>query len=144
MRATNLSISASKTDQGGDDQEVPVMGDAAVALNKWLLVSELRTGRLFRAIKANSKLTDGTTGYRIGRMIKKRIAKIGRNPDQFGAHSLRAGFITEVGRRGTALGEAMALSGHRDRETAQIYYRKNELASNPAGHLVDDSIYVLS
>lgn len=132
-----LRIGASKTDQAGVGQETPVLGEAAITLNKWLLASGLRSGKLFRAIKANNKLTDAITGYRIGVMIKKRIAKIGLNPKEFGAHSLRAGFITEAGRRGAALGDAMALSGHRDRGTAHTYYRQDNIVSNPASRLFD-------
>ncbi len=58
------------------------------------------------------------------------------DPSQFAGHSLRSGFISESGRRKVALGDAMALSGHRSVPVAMGYYRSGDVLNNPAGDLL--------
>lgn len=131
-----LRVRRSKTDQRGDGHEVPLLGEAAGALSTWLIASGLRTGRLFRGITHDGRLTDGLSGRTINRIVKGYISRLGLDPGEYGAHSLRAGFITEAGRRGAFLGDAMALSGHRSMAIAQAYYREGELLDNPTAHLL--------
>ena len=59
------------------------------------------------------------------------------DPRNFGAHSLRAGFMNEAARSGTALGDAMALSGHASQQVAGEYFRETALLRNPASRLLD-------
>lgn len=132
-----LLVRRSKNDQEGQGYEVPLLGEAASALSTWLIASGLRTGRLFRGITQDGHLTEGLSGRTINRIVKAHIARLGLDPDDYGAHSLRAGFITEAGRRGAVLGDAMALSGHRSMAVAQSYYRKGERLENPTARLFD-------
>lgn len=132
-----LHLRASKTDPGGQGLEVPVLGEAAKALSTWLVRSGLRQGHLFRGIGRDGKLNDGISGRTINRIVKRRAEKAGLDAHALGAHSLRSGFITESGRQGAALGDAMALSGHRNNEVALGYYRDGELLANPAARLLD-------
>jgi len=132
-----LRLRKSKTDQAGNGLEVPLLGKAATALSDWLVASGVREGKLFRGIKANGALYEGISGQTINRIVKRYISKLGYDPAEYGAHSLRAGFITEAGRRGLPLGESMMLSGHRSVNVAQGYYREGELLSNPSAHLLD-------
>lgn len=133
-----LHVRRSKTDQTGNGFEVPIIGIAAQALNTWLVQSGLRSGILFRGIRNTGKLNDGISGSAINRLIKRRVAMAGFDPQQFGAHSLRSGFITEAARSGANLGDAMALSGHRCAEVASGYYREASVLENPAGKLFSD------
>jgi len=55
------------------------------------------------------------------------------DPRNFGAHSLRAGFMNEAARSGTAL----ALSGHASQQVAGEYFRETALLRNPASRLLD-------
>lgn len=132
-----LRLRKSKTDQAGNGLEVPLLGKAATALSDWLVASGIREGKLFRGIKANGALYEGISGQTINRIIKRYVSKLGYDPAEYGAHSLRAGFITEAGRRGLPLGESMMLSGHRSVNVAHGYYREGELLSNPSAHLLD-------
>ena len=59
----------------------------------------------------------------IHKIVKKRIKLIGLDETLYGAHSLRAGFITESVNSGKTIYETMQYSGHRDPETAQSYIR---------------------
>lgn len=132
-----IRLRNSKTDQGGKGQEVPILGEAAQALTVWLIKSGIRSGKLFRGISRNGQLNNSIAGRTVNRIVKRRcqLAKIDQEP--FGAHSLRSGFITETGRRGATLVDAMALSGHKTTAIAQGYYREGELMRNPTAHLLD-------
>ncbi len=130
-----LYIRRSKTDQGGKGLEVPIIGQAAIVLKAWLVQSGLRSGALFRGINTNGSMNNTISGRTINRIVKRRVAMIGLEPDQFGAHSLRSGFITEAARSGATLGDAMALSGHKCVEVASGYYRQADVLENPAGKL---------
>jgi integrase len=133
-----LYIRKSKTDQGGKGLEVPILGPAAVALKAWLVKSGLRKGDLFRGIHKHGKINEGMSGRTVSRVVKRRVAMIGLEPDQFGAHSLRSGFITEAARSGANLADTMSLSGHRSVEVAAGYYRQAGVLDNPAGKLMND------
>jgi integrase len=132
-----LMLRRSKTDQGGKGHEVPILGEAAKAVSIWLMASGLREGKLFRGFTPNNCLTAGLSGRTVNRIVKKCIAALGMRPDDFGAHSLRSGFITEAGRRGAFLPDAMTLSGHRSLDVAQGYYRDGALLDNPTAYLLD-------
>lgn len=118
-----ITLAKSKTDQEADGFTVPISGDAALALKQWLVKSGIREGNLFRGIKADLTLYPSITGSSINKIVKKRIKLIGLDETLYGAHSLRAGFITESVKNGKTIYEAMRYSGHRDTETAQSYIR---------------------
>jgi len=131
-----LTIRRSKTDQLGDGHTVPLYGKAAVALKTWLVKSGIRKGPLFRGIKPNNDLYDAISPRTINLIVKRRIKMIGLNPESFGAHSLRAGFITESSVQGINLTEAMMLSGHKSIKVAQGYCRETNLQTNKASRLI--------
>jgi len=131
-----LTIKRSKTDQTGKGFIVPVFGQAACALKGWLIKSGLRAGPLFRGIKSNDTFYDAISPRTINLIVKRRIKIIGLNPENFGAHSLRAGFITESSNQGINLTEAMMLSGHKSIKVAQGYCRETNLQTNKASRLI--------
>lgn len=122
-----LTIQKSKTDQLYKGHTVPITGDTALALKTWLLKSGIREGKLFRGLKPNHTLYEGMSGKAINNMVKRRIKKTGINPDIYGAHSLRAGFMTTMAQNGMNIHEAMQYSGHKDVETALHYVRLPDL-----------------
>ena len=132
-----LHLEKSKTDQEGEGLTVPVLGSAAHALREWLVRSGLRKGPLFRGIRNNDGFTDGIKGQTINYVVKQRVKLAGLDPAQFGAHSLRAGFITEAARSGSPVGDAMALSGHKSVKIASGYYRESDMLDNSANRLLD-------
>ena len=132
-----LNLRCSKTDQAGRGMEVPILGEAGRVVSQWLMATGLREGKLFRGFTPQGKLTGGLCGKTINRIVKKYIAAIGLDPAHYGAHSLRSGFITEAGRQGLFLPDAMALSGHRSLDVARAYYRNGELLRNPTSYLLD-------
>jgi integrase len=134
-----LRIRRSKTDQAGQGMDVPVLGTAGDALADWLKASRIRDGRLFRGVTASGAITKSITGRQIARIVKSRLESAGYDPTEYGAHSLRSGFITESGRQGVSIGETLSLSGHRGLDMFLTYYRGGNVVQNPAGRLLERS-----
>jgi integrase len=129
-----------KTEQDGGERPVPVAGKAAKAMNKWLTAAGIQEGPLFRAVWDNGTvMPEPISVDTVARIIKRRAVAAGLDPEMFGGHSLRAGFMTEAGVRRASLIEAMSLSGHKDVNTAVIYYRAGEVLRIEAGRMMDDS-----
>jgi integrase len=68
-----------------------------------------------------------------------RIVTIADRPlGRLSAHSLRSGFVTEAGKQGVALGDTMALTGHRSVHTVMDYYQSGEVGGTRAARLMDN------
>ena len=72
----------------------------------------------------------------IWKIVTARCAAAGLEGD-FGAHSLRSGFMTEAARHNVPLNEMMDFSGHRDIKTAMGYIKKARMETSMAGSLLD-------
>ncbi len=131
-----ITLRASKTDQEGKGRVLPVKGRAALALKEWIAAASITSGPLFRSVNQWGQVGASITGRGIANVVKKRAEMAGLDPAAFGGHSLRSGFITESGRRKIALGDAMALSGHKSVPVAQGYYQSGDVLNNLAGELL--------
>lgn len=131
-------LSYSKTDQSGTgnaaDAEKPLMGPAGGALTAWLEVSGVTSGAIFRRIRG-ARAGEPLSAQAVGLIVKRRAELAGLEGD-FGAHSLRSGFVTEAGRQGVPLGEAMALTGHRSVQSAMRYFQGGAAQQMQAAHLL--------
>jgi len=134
-------LTHSKTDQAGTERqtgaEKPLVGRAAQALTAWLLASRVSSGPIFRRIRA-SKVAEPLSPQAVWRVVKRRAALAGLE-GEFGAHSLRSGFVTEAGRQGVPLGETMALTGHRSVQTALRYFQSGAIQLTRAAKLLDEA-----
>ncbi|VAW71862.1 hypothetical protein MNBD_GAMMA12-1798 [hydrothermal vent metagenome] len=130
-----ITIRKSKTDKTLAGHTVPLKGQAAIALKEWIIKSGIREGTVFRGLKPNRTFYSSLSGHSINVMVKARVKRIGLNEKDFGAHSLRAGFLTEATRQGINLTEAMYLSGHKSIVVAQGYCRASEVTNNKASQL---------
>lgn len=119
-----------------------MIGEAAKALQAWLEVMEDqgvdRTARIFRQVLRGGFVGGELSGHAVREIVKRRCDMAGLNPDEFSAHSLRSGFLTEAGKRGVSLKAAMNLSGHSSVVTALGYMREGEVGAEPAARLLDD------
>lgn len=75
-------------------------------------------------------------GDHIARTVQRRARLAGVAGD-WGAHSLRSGFVTETGRQGVPLGEVMALTEHAGVATVMGYFQAGTLLSSRATTLLD-------
>jgi integrase len=134
-----FTLAHSKTNQFGDDRaenDKPVMGKAAHALTAWLATSKIKSGAIFRRVRRGGVIGEALTPAAVRDIVKKRCLLAGME-GEFSAHSLRSGFVTEAGRQGVPLGEAMAMTGHRSTASLVGYFRGHSSASRSSS-LMDD------
>jgi integrase len=131
----------SKTDQTGTshsaDAGKPVVGVAAQALTEWLEASRVSSGALFRRIRG-AKAAEPLSAQAVSHIVKRRAALAGLKGD-FGAHSLRSGFVTEAGRQNVPIREAMGLTGHRSLVTFLRYFQTGAVQKSRAATLLSDT-----
>jgi integrase len=115
-----------------NNDDKPIAGVAAAALEVWLEASGITEGPIFRRILKGGRILDeGLDPTAIRKILKSALpAGVG----DFSAHSLRSGFVTEAGRRRMDTADAMAMVGHRNYETFMGYYRERiRSTGRPAG-----------
>lgn len=79
------------------------------------------------AIARGSRLS----GQAVNDVVRRRLKAAGVNPTGFGAHSMRAGFITEAIRSGATDRQVMRQTGHKSTATIAVYDREqNPLRGN--------------
>jgi integrase len=137
----------SKTNQLGRDRgdnAKPIVGRAAEALDEWLAASQIRSGPIFRRIRAGDVIGEPLSPSAVRDIVKQRAQLAGLG-DDFSAHSLRSGFVTEAVRQQVPLPETMALTGHRSVASLVGYFRAEAkptrasfLLDEPAGERADD------
>ncbi|MEB0001660.1 site-specific integrase [Cryobacterium sp. 10S3] len=87
----------------------------------------------FRPVMKNGAIKERhITGNVVYDVVKRRVGVAGYDPRLYGAHSLRAGFVTEAFRAGATHHEIMRQTGHRDPATAEIYSREASPLENNA------------
>nr|WP_157091818.1 tyrosine-type recombinase/integrase [Methylobacterium nodulans] len=114
-----IRLGRTKTTTAEEDARVVVIGRAAQALLDWLTAAWIEAGAVFRRIDRWGRL--GATALDpqgVNAILKARCARAGLDPALFSAHGLRSGFMTEAGRQGVPLPEAMRLSQHRSVQQA--------------------------
>jgi len=133
-----FTLAHSKTNQSGVDRpknEKPVAGRAADALTTWLAAATIKAGPIFRRVRRGNVVGEPLSPSAVRDIVKKRCLLAGMEED-FSAHSLRSGFVTEAGRQQIPLGETMDLTGHRSTASVVGYFRKHSMNSK-ASHLLD-------
>jgi integrase len=134
-------LTHSKTDQAGTehnaDADKPIVGPAAEALTAWLQASGVKSGAIFRRIR-KTKAVEPLSGQAVWLIVKRRVQLAGLEGD-FGAHSLRSGFVTEAGRQNVPIREAMGLTGHRSMVTFMRYFQTGVVQNTQAANLLGNS-----
>ncbi len=137
-RAYVFALAYSKTNQTGTDRpdnDKPIVGVAAAALEAWLAASGIRSSAIFRRIRRGNKLGEPLSSAAVRDIVKQRALLAGI-PGDFSAHSLRSGFVTEAARQGVPLGETMAMTGHASVPTVMGYFRSASALSSKAARLI--------
>ncbi|WP_353506326.1 site-specific integrase [Variovorax davisae] len=134
------TLANSKTNHTGKlkpEDTKPVMGMAAEAMEAWLNASGITSGPLFRRINKAGRLgEEALTGTAIRDIVKARCTLAGVGED-FSAHSLRSGFVTEAGRQNMPLQETMAMTGHRSMDVVSGYFRAGAAQVSPVARMMD-------
>lgn len=132
-------LAYSKTNQEGKatvERFKPILGRAAAALEDWIRSASLAQGALFRRVRRGGVLGAVLSSEAIRRMVRARATQAGLAGD-YGAHSLRAGFVTEAASQGIPLAEIMALTGHTSVNSVIGYHRLGTVSQSRAGRLLD-------
>ena len=135
-----FTLHRSKTDQAGtngQDNDKPIVGPAADALDDWLARSGVKSGAIFRRIRRGDKVGEPLSPAAVRDIVKTRAALAGLQ-EEFSAHSLRSGFVTEAARQGVPIGETMALTGHASVATVVGYFRSASAIGSKAARLLGD------
>lgn len=107
-----------KNDQLGRGSEIAICEQPrssacpVATLHAWLELSQIDQGRIFR-LKPQT----------LCKVVQRLMGKLGCDAKAFGAHSLRAGLITEAAGRGKTLDAIMRQSGHADVDVTMGYVR---------------------
>ena len=135
-----LRLGPTKTNQEGTDRkgatpDKPIRGIAADALRVWLREAEVTEGPIFRRLW-KATVGPALSPAAVAGIVRKRATLAGLEGDWAG-HSLRAGFVTEAGKRNIPIGDVMAMTEHRKVDTVLGYYRSGELGSNVVSNLLE-------
>src|SRR4029077_8120674 len=133
-----VRIRKSKTDQEGCGAVVAVCRGAiacpVAAVLDYIKAARVTSGALFRRIRRGNHITDHRLGAQtICRIVKDHAAKLGLDPKQYGAHSMRAGFLTSAAAKGANLFKMMDVSRHKSVDTLKGYVRSADAFRDHAG-----------
>lgn len=128
----------SKTQQAGatadSAPDKPILGRSAEALAAWLEAAGIEDGAIFRRIWKN-RVGPALLPGSVATIVKRRARLAGLEGD-FGAHSLRSGFVTEAGKQGVPLPSVMAMTEHRSVASVIGYFQAGAAEDNPAARLL--------
>jgi integrase len=140
-RGITIHLRTSKTDQEGRRAEVKGILRArssyacpVAALENWLHIARIEGGFVWRrVIFGGTKqgplshpplLTEEhVTRQQVDYVVKEAVRAIGRDPDDYATHSLRAGLVTTAAAQGRSLDAIMRQTGHTSIEEARKYIR---------------------
>ena len=134
-----ITIKKSKTDQFGEgmikglpyfanDRYCPV-----IHLKKWLEISKIKKGPIFRRFSKGLLLTDKRlTDQSVVLLIKKYLNLAGIDNKNFAGHSLRSGFATVAAESGADERSIMAMTGHKTTQMVRRYIKETNIFKNNA------------
>ncbi len=134
-----ITIKRSKTDQYGEGmiKGLPYFNNETYCpimnLKKWLKISKIKSGPIFRRFSKGSLLTDKRlTDQSVVLLIKQYLNLAGIENKNFAGHSLRSGFATVAAEFGADERSIMAMTGHKTTEMVRRYIRETNIFKNNA------------
>ena len=134
-----ITIRRSKTDQFGEGmiKGLPYFPNEiycpVTSLKKWLEVSKIKSGPIFRRFSKGSLLTENRlTDQSVVLLMKKYLDLAGIENKNFAGHSLRAGFATVAAESGADERSIMAMTGHKTTQMVRRYIREANIFKNNA------------
>lgn len=133
-----IHVPFAKTDQEGRGAVVVIPDRPRIApvrlLRSWLELAGISEGPLFRKLTPQGRLTGKPMSDKgVALVVKARAAAAGYDPAHFSGNSLRAGFLTEVGRQGASVFKMKDNSRHKSLEMVSEYVRDHERFRDHAG-----------
>ena len=134
-----ISLKRSKTDQFGEGtiKALPYFNNIkycpVLSLKKWIEISRINTGPLFRRFTKGSNLSENRlTDQTVALLIKEYLKLAGIDSKNYSGHSLRSGFATTAAESGAEERSIMAMTGHKSTEMVRRYIKEANLFKNNA------------
>ena len=134
-----INLRRSKTDQFGEGltKALPYFDSSqycpVVSLKKWIEVSKIVSGPVFRRFTKGSKLSNNRlTDQTVALLIKEYLQLAGIDSKNYSGHSLRSGFATSAAESGVEERNIMAMTGHKSTEMVRRYIKEANLFKNNA------------
>ncbi|MEJ5083672.1 MULTISPECIES: site-specific integrase [unclassified Ochrobactrum] len=132
-----IHLGRTKTSGIAQDDVVYLKGQPVDALTRWLEAAKIDKGSVFRKIDRWGNVSArALEPSAVNRIVKQRAQMAGLEPDEFSAHGLRSGYLTEAANCGIPLPEAMEQSRHRSVQQASDYYTSAKRSSGRASRLL--------
>ncbi len=131
-----IHVPLSKTDQSGAGQEVAipyVKGKycAVKALKRWLRISAISHGAVFRGMSRYGKISEkALTPQTVALMVKQYAKAIGIDDTMLSGHSLRVGLVTNATRANADVRKIRQQTRHQSDVMLQRYIRDGALFMN--------------
>ena len=139
FEGVKITIRKSKTDQFGEGmvKAIPRFENSlycpVTTLQRWINVSKIKAGPLFRRFSKGSKLSKyRLSDQSVALIIKKYLIKAGIDSHNYSGHSLRSGFATSAAEAGAEERSIMAMTGHKSTEMVRRYIKEANLFKNNA------------
>ena len=134
-----ITIKRSKTDQFGEGMTkgLPYFSNEnycpVINLKKWLELSNITSGPVFRRFAKGSTLTNyRLTDQSVALIIKDYLNLAGIENKNYSGHSLRSGFATVAAESGADERSIMAMTGHKTTQMVRRYIREANIFKNNA------------
>ncbi|MDC0628536.1 tyrosine-type recombinase/integrase [Pelagibacteraceae bacterium] len=134
-----ITVRKSKTDQFGEGliKGIPHFDNKlycpVTTVRRWLNVSKIKEGPLFRRFSKGSKLSENRlTDQTVALIIKEYLNLAGINSSNYSGHSLRSGFATSAAEAGAEERSIMQMTGHKSTEMVRRYIKEANLFKNNA------------
>ena len=134
-----INLKRSKTDQFGEGsvKGLPYFDSSqycpVVSIRKWIEISKINSGPLFRRFNKGSKLSDNRlSNQTVALLIKNYLNIAGIESRNYSGHSLRSGFATSAAESGADERSIMAMTGHKSTEMVRRYIKEANLFKNNA------------
>jgi site-specific recombinase XerD len=133
-----VTIRRSKTDQEGQGVTLAIVRGGACcpvkALRAWLGAARITEGPIFRPVRKGGKVRDMRLSAKsVNDIVKAYAGHVGLDGAAYGAHSLRAGFLTSAARKGASVFKMRDVSPHKSMDVLQSYVRDADLFRDHAG-----------
>ena len=139
-----INVRRSKTDQFGKGsmKALPYFDGSkycpVISLKKWIEISKINSGPLFRRFLKGSKLSEKRlTDQTVALLIKEYLMLAGIDNKNYSGHSLRSGFATSAAESGAEERSIMAMTGHKSTEMVRRYIKEANLFKNNALNKID-------
>ena len=134
-----IVVRRSKTDQFGEGmvKGLPYFSNQnycpVMHLKKWLELSNIKSGPLFRRFSKSYKLNENRlTDQSVALLLKYYLDIAGIENKNYSGHSLRSGFATVSAESGADERSIMAMTGHKTTQMVRRYIKEANLFKNNA------------